>query len=77
MSNLPSPFISAIAVGPLSLAAIKLEPTIVLRSFNLVVTPVVKLTPYTLEPYIISLPGLDQRMSATITSTGVPVLPAV
>ena len=68
---------SATAVGPLSFAAIILEPTIVLRSFNLVVTPVVKLTPYTLEPYIISLPGLVEIISATITSTGVPVLPAV
>ena len=45
MSNLPSPFMSAIAVGPLSLAAIKLAPTIVLRSFKMVVTPVAKLTP--------------------------------
>ena len=38
------------AVGPLSFAAIILEPTIVLRSFNIVVTPVDRLSPYTLEP---------------------------
>ena len=76
MSNLPSPFISPTAVGPLSFAEIP-EPETVLKSFKTLVVPFVKLIPYTLDPKTNSLPALEVIMSTIITSIGVPVEPDV